>query len=50
MVFPTGTALFNGELYIYYGAADTRVAVASLNIQELVKELKKTPNNNASRS
>ncbi len=50
VVFPTGTALFNGELYIYYGAADTRVAVASLNIQELVKELKKTPNNNASRS
>jgi predicted GH43/DUF377 family glycosyl hydrolase len=40
IVFPTGTALFGEELYIYYGTADSRVAVASLNINELLRELK----------
>lgn len=37
--FPTGTILEGDTLYIYYGAADKRVAVASLNLQELLKEL-----------
>lgn len=41
VVFPTGTALFNDELYIYYGAADSRVAVASVNINKLLNALKK---------
>ncbi|MFA5297687.1 MAG: pesticidal protein Cry7Aa [Lutibacter sp.] len=41
VVFPTGTAIFNNELYIYYGAADSRVAVASVNLDSLLKELKK---------
>ena len=41
VVFPTGTALFNDELYIYYGAADSRVAVASVNLNELLNELLK---------
>lgn len=41
VVFPTGTALFNDTLYIYYGAADTRIAAASVNIKELVTELLK---------
>ena len=41
VVFPTGTALFNEELYIYYGAADSRVAVASVNINALLDELLK---------
>ncbi|WNH07797.1 pesticidal protein Cry7Aa [Thalassobellus suaedae] len=40
VVFPTGTALFNDKLYIYYGAADSRVAVASVNINSLLNELK----------
>ena len=40
VVFPTGTALFDEELYIYYGAADSRVAVASVNINSLLSELK----------
>lgn len=40
VVFPTGTALFDEELYIYYGAADKRVAVASVNINSLLNELK----------
>lgn len=41
VVFPTGTALFDDRLYIYYGAADTRIAAASLNIHKLVDELAK---------
>lgn len=40
VVFPTGTALFNEDLYIYYGAADSRVAVASVNINNLLQKLK----------
>jgi predicted GH43/DUF377 family glycosyl hydrolase len=40
VVFPTGTAIFNDQLYIYYGAAGSRVAVASVNINSLLKELK----------
>lgn len=43
VVFPTGTSLFDDELYIYYGAADSCVAVASVNINSLLSELK---NNN----
>lgn len=39
VVFPTGTALFGDTLYIYYGAADTSIAVASTNINELTAEL-----------
>ena len=41
VVFPTGTAQFNGRLYIYYGASDKYVAVASLKLNELLKELLK---------
>lgn len=37
--FPTGTALFDDTLYIYYGAADERIACASLSLSELLKEL-----------
>ncbi len=42
VVFPTGTALFDDELYIYYGAADSKIAVASMNINTLINELKKS--------
>ncbi|MCU0423321.1 MAG: pesticidal protein Cry7Aa [Bacteroidia bacterium] len=37
--FPTGAIVENDTLYIYYGAADERIAVASLSIQELLKAL-----------
>ena len=37
--FPTGTAVFDGVLYIYYGAADVRIACASMSLSELLKEL-----------
>ncbi len=40
VVFPTGTAMFDERLYIYYGAADAKIAAASLNFNDLVTELK----------
>ncbi|MFX1339999.1 MAG: winged helix-turn-helix domain-containing protein [Promethearchaeota archaeon] len=42
VVFPTGTAIFNGRLYIYYGAADKCIAVVSMRLNELLKTLIKT--------
>ncbi|OMQ10554.1 pesticidal protein Cry7Aa [[Flexibacter] sp. ATCC 35103] len=46
VVFPTGTAIFKDRLYIYYGAADDKIAVASLNLNALLTELKQNPNEN----
>jgi predicted GH43/DUF377 family glycosyl hydrolase len=37
--FPTGTAVFGNTLFIYYGAADERIACASLSLPHLVAEL-----------
>ena len=37
--FPTGTALFGDTLFIYYGAADSNIACASLNLTALINEL-----------
>ncbi|CAM3575955.1 pesticidal protein Cry7Aa [Flavobacterium psychrophilum] len=37
--FPTGTVVFGDKLYIYYGAADERIACASVNMNELLTEL-----------
>lgn len=37
--FPTGAIVEKDTLYIYYGAADERIAVASLSISKLLKEL-----------
>jgi beta-1,2-mannobiose phosphorylase / 1,2-beta-oligomannan phosphorylase len=37
--FPTGTALFDDLLYIYYGAADERIACASVSMAALLAEL-----------
>ena len=37
--FPTGAALFEDTLYIYYGAADERIACASVSLSGLLKEL-----------
>jgi len=37
--FPTGAVLDNDTLYIYYGAADERIAVASVSLKELLAEL-----------
>jgi predicted GH43/DUF377 family glycosyl hydrolase len=39
VVFPTGTALFGDTLFIYYGAADSSIACASVSLSKLVTEL-----------
>lgn len=37
--FPTGTALFGDDLYVYYGAADEQIACASMSLSGLLAEL-----------
>jgi predicted GH43/DUF377 family glycosyl hydrolase len=44
VVFPTGTTVFGDTLYIYYGAADERIACASTSLSGLVDELLKHQN------
>ncbi len=39
VVFPTGAALFGNTLFIYYGAADSLIACARVNLPDLVSEL-----------
>jgi len=39
VVFPTGALVFGEDLYIYYGAADERIAVASVSLPELLNKL-----------
>lgn len=41
--FPTGTAIFGDTLYIYYGAADERIAYATVNLPDLLEELTLNP-------
>jgi beta-1,2-mannobiose phosphorylase / 1,2-beta-oligomannan phosphorylase len=37
--FPTGAVVFDDTLYIYYGAADQRIAVVSVSFSALMTEL-----------
>ena len=37
--FPTGSIIVEDTLYIYYGAADEQIAVASVSLSSLLKEL-----------
>ena len=37
--FPSGAVVFDDTLYIYYGAADERIACASMSLSELLNEL-----------
>lgn len=39
VVFPTGAVVFDGRLYIYYGAADKYIAAVSMDLKELLEEL-----------
>lgn len=41
VIFPTGLSLFGGRLYIYYGAADSFIGVASTRLDSLLAELLK---------
>ncbi len=44
-VFPTGAALFDDDLYIYYGRGDLCVWVSSVKLSELLNELKNNIHN-----
>jgi predicted GH43/DUF377 family glycosyl hydrolase len=37
--FPTGAVVFEDTLYIYYGAADERIATVSMSLSSLLNEL-----------
>lgn len=39
VVFPTGAIVENGELYMYYGASDSHIAVASIKLSVLMQKL-----------
>ena len=39
VVFPTSALIRNERLYIYYGAADSRIMAKSLDLKELLEEL-----------
>ena len=43
VVFPTGAVVRDKRLYIYYGAADKLIAAKSVDLTELLTQLKKTP-------
>jgi predicted GH43/DUF377 family glycosyl hydrolase len=43
VVFPTGTAIFDDRLYIYYGTADTNIAIASVNLEDFLEEIMQYP-------
>lgn len=42
-VFPCGKVVINGTLFVYYGAADKYVALATCNLQELLEYLLSCP-------
>ena len=44
VVFSCGHVVKNGELIVYYGAADTVIGVASMPLSELVQKLKSEKN------
>ena len=43
VVFPAGGYVYDGNLYVSYGAADRCVALATAPLEELLAELKKHP-------
>ena len=43
VVFPTSALIKNDRLYIYYGAADKLIAARSVDLADLLTELKKSP-------
>ncbi len=45
VVFPTGTAVIRNKLYIYYGAADSYIALASVDLNDLLDEITKYSRN-----
>ncbi len=43
VVFPCGNVLINDKLFVYYGGGDKVVCVATIEIEKLLKLLKKSP-------
>jgi predicted GH43/DUF377 family glycosyl hydrolase len=41
VVFPCGQAVVDGELFVYYGGADSVIAVATCQVDDLLKLLTK---------
>jgi predicted GH43/DUF377 family glycosyl hydrolase len=39
VIFPSGALAKDGQLHVYYGAADTRVAVASCSLNDLLADM-----------
>ncbi|MDO9354527.1 MAG: hypothetical protein Q7T55_12580, partial [Solirubrobacteraceae bacterium] len=46
MIYPTGAAMFDEELYMYYGTANNSIAAASINMKDLLNKLMLTKNSN----
>jgi predicted GH43/DUF377 family glycosyl hydrolase len=44
IIFPSGALIKDDLLYVYYGAADTRVALASMHLASLLDEIKPVQN------
>ena len=42
-VFPTGNVIIDDTLYVYYGAADKYVGLATCSVSELLDQLRKEP-------
>jgi len=42
-IFPCGKVVINGTLFVYYGAADKYVGVATCQLDELLKHLLSCP-------
>ena len=38
-IFPTGAAVYDNDLYIYYGAADERIGVAKVELDDLLRDV-----------
>ena len=41
VIFPSGAMVENNEFYLYYGAADTTVCLATTNVQEMLDSMTK---------
>src|SRR5260221_4900140 len=44
VIFPSGAVVKQDRLYVYYGAADTRVALASMHLASLLDEVRPVEN------
>ena len=40
IIFPSGALVKDNELYVYYGAADTKVGLATCNLNDLLNDIK----------